>query len=324
VGGAGLIAARSGLDGWVPYRVRAGEAPPRVDWCHLGTERFTAPFFTQTIDACLRKPFNQLFAHATPIDALLEAGRLQPGLAPTAFIFHCSRCGSTLYSQLAAALPETIAISEAPPIDHVLGAAAPDAERIDWLRALVGVLAQPRRADDRHVFVKFDAWHIASLTLVQRAFPGVPCLFLYRDPAEVLASQLRMPGIYMVPGVLDPKITRIDPGTLLALKPADRYARLLEWIFGEGLAHAEAGRVALVNYAELPAAAVRQLLDWCDLSRRDDLRLMLEHTSGFDAKTPSLPFLPGTGTIAAEAIRAATGGLTKLYERLEARRRAHL
>jgi hypothetical protein len=135
-----------------------------------------------------------------------------------------------------------------------------------------------------------------------------------------------MPGTQMVPGVLDPKITHIDLVTLLALQPADQYARLLEWIFGEGLAHAEAERVALVNYTELPAAAVRQLLDWCDLSRRDDLRLILEHTSGFDAKTPSLPFLPGprSGTIAAEATRAAAGGLTKLYERLEARRRAHL
>ena len=101
------MSATDALAGWVPYRVRSGDAPPRVAWCHLGAERFTAPFFALTIDACLRKPFNQLFAHETAIDALVEAERLRPGLAPTAFIFHCSRCGSTLYAQLAAALPQS-------------------------------------------------------------------------------------------------------------------------------------------------------------------------------------------------------------------------
>ena len=318
------MSATDALAGWVPYRVRAGEVPPRVDWCHLGAERFTAPFFALTIDACLRKPFNQLFAHETAIDALVEAERLRPGLAPTAFIFHCSRCGSTLYAQLAAALPGTIAISEAPPIDHVLRATAPDANRVDWLRALVSALAQPRRADDRYVFVKFDAWHIAHLALVQRAFPGVPCLFLYRDPAEVLASQLRMPGMYMLPGVLDSRITGIDVGTLSALTREDQYARVLEWILAAGLAQAEAGRVTLVNYTELPGAAVRQLLEWCDLSDRDDMRRTLEHAARFDAKTPSLPFSPSPATIATEAIRAAAGRLTELYERLEARRRARV
>ena len=107
--------------------------------------------------------------------------------------------------------------------------------------------------------------------VAQRAFPGVPCLFLYRDPAEVLASQLRMPGMYMLPGVLDSRITGIDVGTLSALTREDQYARVLEWILAAGLAQAEAGRVTLVNYTELPGAAVRQLLE----CRSHDVRVVL-------------------------------------------------
>jgi len=311
----------AGLVGWVPYRVRAGDAPPRVAWCHVGARRFTEPFFSQTIDACLDRLFNQLFAHETPIDALLDQHRLRPGIAPTAFIFHCSRCGSTLYSQLAAALPQTIAISEAPPIDHILRAAAPNEVRIEWLRALVGVLGQPRGGDERHLFVKFDAWHIAQLPLVQRAFPSVPCLYLYRDPADVLASQLRMPGMHMVPGVLDTSITGIDLRTLLALSREEQRGRLLEWVFEAGLTHAEAGRVALLNYTELPEAAIRQLLAWCRLSGRADLRRVLEETARFDAKTPSLYF-SRTDATTNRGLSGATSRLETLYERLEAHRRA--
>jgi hypothetical protein len=304
--------------------VRAADVPARVEWCHLGARRFTEPFFEQTIGAALGRPFNQLFARETTIDTLVEAQRVRPGLPPTAFIFHCSRCGSTLYSQLAAALPDTIVLSEAPPIDHVLRAAVPGAVRIEWLRAVVGALAQPRSGVERHLFVKFDAWHVAEIRLVQRAFPGVPCLYLYRDPAAVLASQLRMPGIHMIPGVLDASITGIDPSELLTMRREDQCARILEWAFATGLAHAEAGRVALVNYSELPGAAIRQVLEWCESTDRDDRRRTLEQTALADAKTPVLPFAPGLQQIPDAAKRAVETRLTKMYERLESHRRPHL
>jgi hypothetical protein len=298
--------------------------PARVEWCHLGSRRFTEPFFEQTIGAALRRPFNQLFARQTTIDALVDAHRARPGLRPTAFIFHCSRCGSTLYSQLAAALPDTIVLSEAPPIDHVLRAAAPAPVKLEWLRAVVGALAQPRSGVERYVFVKFDAWHVAEIPLVQRAFPGVPCLYLYREPAAVLASQLRMPGIHMIPGVLDTALTGIDPREQLTMPREEYCARILESAFAAGLEHAKAGRVALVNYTELPGTAIRQILEWCDSPDRADLRRALEQTALADAKTPALPFAPGLQPIPDAAKRAAASRLTKIYEELESHRRAHL
>jgi hypothetical protein len=71
------------MPGWIPFRVRAGLEPGvastrvsagAVDWCFLGDDAFTAPFFAQTIERCWRKPFNQLFAHETPIAALRPLG----------------------------------------------------------------------------------------------------------------------------------------------------------------------------------------------------------------------------------------------------------
>ena len=280
------------LAGWIPFKVRAGDRSlrPVVDWCFLGADAFTDPFFEQTIERCWSKPFNQLLAHETPIDDLLDWRAAQPGIAPTAFIFHGSRCGSTLLARMAAALPRTVVISEAPPVDHILRARTTEATRIEWLRALLSALGQPRRGDERHLLVKFDAWHVIDLPLVQQAFPQVPCVFLYREPAALMASQLRMPGIHILPGVLDPSLIGLDLPGVLRLDQDEYSGRILAAVYAAGLAHAAAGRVTLMNYSQLPSAAASQVLAWCGLAGSDDAAERLREVARYDAKTPSLPF----------------------------------
>ncbi|HEX9369048.1 MAG TPA: aspartyl/asparaginyl beta-hydroxylase domain-containing protein [Vicinamibacterales bacterium] len=310
-------------DGWIPFRIHADRTPPVVDWCDLGEDTFTEPFFTQTIERCRRKS-RPPSLRETSIATLVDRLAAHPGVAPAAFIFHTSRCGSTLVSQMAAALPRTIVISEAPPIDDVLRAPAPEPERIEWLRALVGALGQPRRGDERHLFVKFDAWHILNLTLVQRAFPGVPCLFLYRDPAAVVASQLLMPGLHTVPGLVDPSVIGLDLPGALRLDRNEYVGRMLAAVYAGGLEGATDGRVTLMNYSELPGAALARLLEWCGLTGRDDLRDRLLHVCRFDAKTPSLPY---DATEAArrparnqQAIDTASSFVAPHYKQLESLR----
>src|SRR6185503_11157533 len=60
------------LAGWVPVQVRWQQASPVVDWCYLGSRRFTEPFFEQTIHSCMGLPFNLLFQHQTSIEMLAE------------------------------------------------------------------------------------------------------------------------------------------------------------------------------------------------------------------------------------------------------------
>ena len=92
------ISARSPPGGWLPVRAGWRDHEFIVDWAYLGARRLREPFFEETATRCLTKPFNRLFKYSTPIDAL--AGRLRdhPGLPPAGFIFHLSRCGSTLMS----------------------------------------------------------------------------------------------------------------------------------------------------------------------------------------------------------------------------------
>ena len=285
-----MIGQHLALAGWIPFRIRADAGRHMTDWCYLGEDVFDDPFFEQTIQRCLRKPFNQLFGQETPIETLLDWRDVQPGLTPTAFIFHGSRCGSTLFSRMAAVLPRTVVISEAAPIDDVLRARVPDSQRIEWLRALLSALGQPRRGDERHLFVKFDAWHAIDLSLVQRAFPDVPSVFLYREPAAVIASQMRMPGLHMVPGMLDPSVIGLDPPRVLQLDREEYCARMLSALYAAALAAGAGGRVMLMNYTQLPEAASLQLLEWCGRTASHDAREGLHGVAQFDAKTPSLPY----------------------------------
>ena len=90
------------------------------------------------------------------LDTLLDVQREIPGMQPAGLIFHMSRCGSTLISQMLAAEPANIVLSEAAPIDDILRAhfrqpGLPEQQRVEWLQAMVKVLAWRRRATEKHV-----------------------------------------------------------------------------------------------------------------------------------------------------------------------------
>jgi hypothetical protein len=288
----GSLATDPDFTGWAPFRIRAHESGYRVDWCFLGRERFTDPFFEDTIRRCLRKPFNQFVAPEPPVETLIDWAASHPGISPTAFIFHSSRCGSTLLAQMAAALPCNIVISEAPPIDHIIRARLPEETRRQFLRALISVLGRSRDAEERHLFVKFDAWHILDLELIQRAFPGTPCLFLYREPSAVVASQQRMPGSHILPGALDPASLGLDPAAVEQLERDEYAGRVLGAFYAAAATHAAAGRISLMNYASLPAGGVLKILEWCELTDSNETRERLIDVAQFDAKTPALFFDP--------------------------------
>src|SRR5690242_2119180 len=114
--------ARQRLDGWVPITVEWPDGKPVVEWCHLGARRFTEPFFEDTIREALRRPFNRLFHRRTPIEALADWREASPGLEPTGFVFHMSRCGSTLLAQMLARLCSNVVLSEPGPVDSVIRA----------------------------------------------------------------------------------------------------------------------------------------------------------------------------------------------------------
>ncbi|HEX8529028.1 MAG TPA: hypothetical protein VF646_03365 [Cytophagales bacterium] len=283
------------LLGWVPIRLYRQDAQPMVDWCYLGEKRFTEPFFDDTINGCLRHPFNALFRHRTPIRKLAEWEREQPGIPPTGFIFHLSRCGSTLIAQMLAALPGHVVVAEAHPLDQALRAhlddpGVTDDQRITWLRGLVSALGQPRAGGETRYFVKFDSWSTLALPLIRRAFPDVPWLFVYRDPVEVMASHRQRPGVHLVPGLLPPGLFSLDRESALAM-PVDEYgARVLAAICGAALAGYGEGGGMLINYTQLPQAVFTTITGFFGFRCSPEEEEAMRSVTQVDVKNPAFPF----------------------------------
>lgn len=315
--------------GWLPVAAHWQDGGFAVDWCHFGATPLAEPFFGDSVARRLALPFNQLFRPQTPIAALGDWAARAPGLAPSGFVFHTSRCGSTLLAQLLAALPRSVVLSEAPPLDAVLRAGGPEApdeeERILWLRWMMSALGQKRRGDEQHLFVKFDCWHALDLPLIRRAFPGVPCLFLYREPVALLASHLRRRGAYTVPGLMPPALFGIDPAAAPLMPPAEYCARVLASILGAALRHADEADLLLVHYRDLPDALWGPIAAHFGIDCDDADRAALADVARHDAYAPGTVFVPRTGRDAEPpeaAYAAAATWLDPLYRQLEARRLA--
>ncbi|MEP6901059.1 MAG: sulfotransferase family protein [Actinomycetota bacterium] len=318
---------------WSPIRLFWEKGQPFVDWCYLGRERFVQPFFDDTISRRFREPFNTLFRHQTPLEVLGKLSAQRSAIAPTGFIFHLSRCGSTLVSQMLAALAQNIVISEASPISKILEAnfinpQITDQQRIIWLRWMIEAFAQQRNIDERYFFVKFDSWNTINLSLIERAFPDVPWIFLYRNPLEVIVSQMRQRGAQMIPG----SIVHILPGMTLTdalqMPPEEYCARVLARFCESALDNCQSPNALLVNYNQLPDAVTSEILEHFRARYEAADIEMMKRATQFDAKTPQMNFIPDTERKKSEASKAAHQAAEKwvnpLYERLENVRRQNI
>jgi len=312
---------------WLPSAVMPAVSEMAVEWLHFGDVPLTAPFFEDTLRRVRLQPFNRMFRQRTPLADLPAVAAQEDVAIPDGFIFHLSRCGSTLVSQMLASLPGTIVVSEAPPLDsivHLVNAhpGVPLADRAHLLRAIVGALGRDRTGDRRHYVVKLDSWHALALPLFRAAFPDTPWIFLYREPVEILVSQMRMPGIQAVPGVMPVDVYGIADGDKIS---SEEYcARVFERTCSAILDHAGLGGGRLINYASLPGAVEDEILSHFGIETDAAGREAMAAASGRDAKAPSVPFIGDTEVKqkeATEAVRAAAAAhLAEPYLRLEAMR----
>lgn len=314
---------------WAPMRIFWRDAQPMVDWGFLGTRRFTDPFFGQTIHQCVTHPADLLFRHQTPLATLGEIVGAQPSLRPAGFIFHLSRCGSTLVTQMLAAAPENLVLSEPDPVDTILRShfrdpAITEAQRRQWLQWLVGALGWRRHAEEQHLFVKFDCWHARFLPLIERAFPGVPWIFVYREPIEVLVSHQGQRGAQMIPGVLEPALFGWDAAMVGRMSLEEYGARVLAAIGETALARVRAGAGKLVNYSQLPELLWQVVHEHWQVPLPSAACARMQAAAARHAKNPALAFAADSKAkqrAATPELRAvADQWLAGVYHQLEQQR----
>jgi hypothetical protein len=247
------------------------------------------PFFYQTVVAAMTNPFNSVFMRET---GLRELAGLPAGLPPSGFVFHMSRCGSTLISQALAASSGNIVVSEAAPLRAALAFARFDRAQAEAaFRGLVNAFGQPRLPGETRLFIKFMAADVFHLPMIVALFPNTPWIFCHRDPVEILASQAARPGVDLLPGSIGPETPGV-PEKPFELDRVEHGAAVLAAMGRAALARAGSDRALFLDYARLPDAL------WNEVPRHFGFDLdaageaALRALSKRDAKNPSRPFDP--------------------------------
>lgn len=304
---------------WLPTAIIGGPAGILVEWLHFAAAPLDLPFFEDSLRSARALPFNRLMRCTTPLSALAAFDDMPP---PDGLVFHMSRCGSTLVSQMLASLPHSIAISEAPPLDAVIQLAARGQVPPAVVRQMVAALTRDRDGAARYRFVKLDSWHSLALPMLRRLFPDTPWVFLHRDPVEVMVSQQGMPGFHAVPGMIPLDAFGIDcPGGI----GDDDY---LGWMLGR-ICDAAADGLALgggiaVNYRDLPHAVEQRILPHFGIALDVQAREALVAAGSRNAKRPDTRFTADAATkqqAASPQLRAiAARHIAPACARLEERR----
>lgn len=185
---------------WLPYRYDPKKQ--RIHWCLPLAEPPRDPFHDQYIDRCRQElSLNHLLQPQTSLAALAN---WQPvhHIKPAAFIFHLSRCGSTLLSGCLSELKNTHVLSESALLTELLlDAALSKTQRSTLLPKLIQLQANCMQTDgiqnEAKIVIKWNAWDIFNWPLIRALYPDVPVAFLIRNPLEILASHQKLAGRHM-------------------------------------------------------------------------------------------------------------------------------
>jgi hypothetical protein len=179
---------------WLPYRYQSKRQ--LINWL-IPFGHAVEPFQDEYISRCRQHLINQIIQPCTtPEFALRQAEKLEE-VKPAGFIFHLSRCGSTLVSGCLSELESTCVFSESPLLTELfLGKKFSLAQQKIFLRAFINLQAAAFLSRP-HMIVKWNAWDIFRWQIIRDVFPEVPAIFLVRDPVEILASHYRLPGRHM-------------------------------------------------------------------------------------------------------------------------------
>jgi len=280
--------------GWLPTRSAATGGAPAFDWAWFGDRQLSEPFYEDTVRRMATRPLSLAFRTRTSLDTLIAGATAEDALPPDGFIFHMSRCGSTLAAQMLAAVPDHVVVSEPEPLDAVIQWAtmsgAPFDLQVSALRAIVAALGRNRTGALRRYFLKLDAWHVLSLPLFRAAFPDTPWIFLYREPEEVMVSHLRMPGLHFAGGGMMMLGLDANPGANASIE--EHGARVLAQTLRAAAQYHPLGGGLLVEYRDLPEALDDAIPAHFGFTPDAGERSVFAEAKARDAKEPDRAFSP--------------------------------
>lgn len=287
--------ADSTIRGWVPVKLYAEDEGLLCRWLYVGDKNFTEPFFDDTIASRRGLAENgYLQKKMSSTNVLAEMVAEMEVIEPTAFIFHISRCGSTLISQMLSLQPSNIVLSEVPFFDELLryGKKSHCMPRIlPQLKAAIGLYGAKRNENHQQLFIKTDSWHVHFYKELRALYPTVPFFLLYRKPNEVLRSQQKKRGMQALPNFLEAAIFGFDEEKISTM-PLDEYmGMVIESYLDAFLEILQKDRSAYaINYHDGAMEIVDTISAIIRLQVSSTEKKLMQNRAGFHAKFPKQVF----------------------------------
>jgi hypothetical protein len=276
------------LKGWLPVDAVVVDGRPGLWWMEMSGVSLAEPFFQQTVERAKKENRAE---HFTEFDVLLQLEQQLKSVEPTGFIFHSSRCGSTLVANACRAVSHSIVLSEANAIDKLIARFITDIDNpvkeslySVFLRGVVHALAQRRTGSEQHLFIKFACCSFAQLERVKRIWPNVPWLFLYRDPVETIVSNMNDVPPWLIDN--DRRVLASIIGDAREMSLEESCARPIGSLYSTAYKLAD-GNSMLLNYNQLSVPVIASVLEFFKVSPSTEEMEAIARTSGVYSKEAS-------------------------------------
>ncbi len=268
------------MRGWLPVEiilenysdlVWPGLVPDAsVRWMQLGNRPLSEPFFDDTVHF-VRNETDKVGELELDLASILREGKRRPSVLPNGFIFHVSRCGSTLICNALKALEHGQVVAEARSITRlfmpcqVSNVPAADMrwneECRDLAECLFSLFASYRTGEPEPIVVKFSSPNSICLPVIRKWWPDIPCLFVIRDPVEVMASNMRGGRLHYHAQL--PELANAMCGTdarlpLEDMSDEDWFARILGRYFDVALSH-RGENVKIIDYVQITRRTIGEI-----------------------------------------------------------------
>lgn len=273
---------------WLPYRYQPKRK--QVNWL-VPVDHATEPFLDEYISRCRQQLFNQIIQPCSSLEVAQQQTINLADVQPAGFIFHLSRCGSTLVSGCLSELESTCVFSEAPLLTELLlDSDLSLTEQQIYLRAFINLQAAafPARPS---MIIKWNAWDIFQWDLIRGLYPQVPVIFLVRDPVEILASHQRSAGRHMAQ---DLSLAHLHPVFTVLLAGQDTLAKRIGVLHGLLQAmgtKSESAAVSVVDYQYLNAQGLVSVLNCFGCTVDQHGFLKIQERMNYHSKSPGQVFV---------------------------------
>ena len=268
-----------------------------ISWFDFGDMHLRETFLEISAEERLSQHADAMTV-VTDLDVLETPDLYPDALSPAGFIFHVGRCGSTLLAKVLSSLDRHIVIKEAEPVQQLLGVEYEEVfknTRQAYFRSLLNIYGHRRLPVQERFFVKFSSNHVKRLEMVRRLYPGVPWLFLYRNPYEIIPTSLEGPAWFI-------RNKNTAEGAFEAALPIESVEQMSDLVFSVQCelstlriaAENACDHCLFVDYTQLKPESLPRILRFFGISVSGEEYDGMVEQFGFYSKSDgeSVPFVP--------------------------------